>query len=418
MNDICRVNRVHSFSVPWWYVGRQLQLARAGSGKEVILSPSPLVLATALADVGNRGSTFNMRLKSSITLTEPLTSGRHYLEALELRMPVCTFPFVAIYPICSCKLLLSNKIMKTYQLEKSTASHCDAGPGIDPDPDPDPDPQSQGAHPNGKGAPNHSPDLPCPVGIDLHPDIFDAVELRQGKRSRDATVIRRFRELPTADIATWALEHLDPSKNLLIIESTSNTIDCVLTLVDAGFSCVVVESNQVSKIAEAFIDDDQIAAERVARCYLTGFATVVWVPDEKTTERREILHAYDRSVTDHVRAINELKSFLTKRNIRPGKRNLHLDKNRKWVESQLEEKQLTPNQLVILESLFTSLHTAKANRDLFYQTICREMLTEQQMLTSLRVIGIGIINAFAIVAIVGDINRFANAKKLVSYFGL
>lgn len=272
--------------------------------------------------------------------------------------------------------------------------------------------------PSDRGAPQKIPDLPCPVGIDLHPDIFDAVILTQGKRAADATVQRRFREHPTETIVTWAKENLDSSQHLLIIEATSNSFDIVERLDKEGFSCIVVESKQVSKIADAFIDDDQIAAERIARCYLTGMASVVWCPDPKTRERRELLHAYNGAVTDHVRANNELKSFLTCRNIRPGARNLHLQKNREWVETKLELSELGPIQKAIFESLYDRLHGSKAVRDQFYRMICTEVLQHKQMLDALRVVGIGVINAFAIVAIVGDVKRFANAKKLVSYLGL
>lgn len=268
---------------------------------------------------------------------------------------------------------------------------------------------------NSTGAPNHAPDLPCPVGIDLHPDIFDAAVLRQKKRAKDATVETRYCEQPTGRIAAWAKRHLDPKQHLLIIEATSNAFDAVGKLFDAGFSCIVVESNQTSKVANAFFDNDQTAAERIARCYLTGMAKVVWVPDEKTCERRELLHAYHRGVTDNVRANNELKSFLTARNIRPGNRNLHLEKNRKWVEKQLD---LSGAQIAIFEQLYSSMNYTKKVRDQYYRMICEEMLSHKQMLSCLRVVGIGMINAFAIVAIVGDIQRFATPEKLVSYLGL
>lgn len=289
--------------------------------------------------------------------------------------------------------------MKNYQLQLSD-SNDESGP-------------TKGA--DYKGAPDHSPDLPYPVGIDFHPDIFDAVELKQQKRAKDATVERRFQEQSSGDVVSWAEAYLDKEKNLLVIEETSNVFDAVYKLSEAGFTCVVVDSTQTEKVSETFIDNDQIAAERIVRCYLTGFAKVVWVPDPRTIELRELLHAYQNSVTDHVRATNELKSFLTVRNIRPGKRNLHLDKNRKWVEDKVE---LSPIQQSILDDLFANLHHTKALKDRYYRMICEEMLDHKDMLNCLRVLGIGLINAFAIVAIVGDIKRFSTAKKLVSYLGL
>lgn len=276
--------------------------------------------------------------------------------------------------------------------------------------------ESSGDSPQTKGAPIDVPDLPCIVGIDLHPDIFDAVILKQGKKAADAKVVKRYQNMQVQDIVAWAKKHLKPEKHLLLIESTSNAFDVLSKLFALGFCGLVVDSRQTEKIAETFIDNDQLAAERIGRCYLTGFAKAVWIPDEKTRERRDLLHAYQGAVTAHVRATNELKSFLTVRNIRPGNRNLHLPKNREWVEKKLGE--LSDTQSAVFDSLYENLSHTKGNRDRFYRIIATEMLACKDMLNCMRVLGIGMINAFAIVAIVGDVKRFANAKKLVSYLGL
>lgn len=253
--------------------------------------------------------------------------------------------------------------------------------------------------------------------IDLHPDVFDCVELAQGQRAIDATRQRSWQQIPTGKLSQWAKKHLDPDIHLIVIEATSNCFDAIGKLVDAGFSAIAVESNQVSKVGDAFLDNDEIAAERIGRCYLTGFTKVVWVPDEKTRERRELLHSYLNAVSDCTRANNELKSYLTTFNIRPGKRNLCQPENQNWIREKMGDK-LTEVREANLTNLFSKLAQAKATKDLYYTMICREMAQNKQMLNCLRVVGIGLINAFAIVAIVGDIRRFAHAKKLVSYLGL
>ena len=239
--------------------------------------------------------------------------------------------------------------------------------------------------------------------------------LNQAARTADAKKEKAWCEIPTENMIEWATKELDPEIHLIVIEATSNTFDSVTKLTDKGFSSIVVESNQVSKVSDAFLDSDQIAAERIGRCYLTGLAKVVWVPDEKTRERREILHAYNKSVTDCTRANNELKSYLTGFNVRPGKRNLMLEEHRDWVRKKLP---MTPTREIRLEEFFANLDRAKESKDRFYEIICREMAGNKKMLNCLRVVGIGLINAFAIVSIVGDINRFATPKKLVSYVGL
>ncbi|MEG1741105.1 MAG: transposase [Akkermansia sp.] len=49
------------------------------------------------------------------------------------------------------------------------------------------------------------------------------------------------------------------------------------------------------------------------------------------------------------------------------------------------------------------------------KTIQSEVRNNKKMLACLRIEGIGVINAFAILAIIGDIKRFATARKLASY---
>ncbi|MEG1259953.1 MAG: transposase, partial [Akkermansia sp.] len=52
------------------------------------------------------------------------------------------------------------------------------------------------------------------------------------------------------------------------------------------------------------------------------------------------------------------------------------------------------------------------------KTIQSEVRNNKKMLACLRIEGIGVINAFAILAIIGDIKRFATARKLASYIGI
>ncbi len=44
--------------------------------------------------------------------------------------------------------------------------------------------------------------------------------------------------------------------------------------------------------------------------------------------------------------------------------------------------------------------------------------SRQQMLRCMRVLGVGIVNAFALLAVIGDIRRFHSPEKLVAYIGL
>jgi hypothetical protein len=134
---------------------------------------------------------------------------------------------------------------------------------------------------------NQSPrqTIPRIIGLDAHPDIY-SVCVMQGQTNHEATVLRRFQDLPMADLEGFARDHLHPT-DLVLLEAGSNSFAVVRRLEALGISACVLESGQVGKTAQAYLDNDLVAAERIARSYLTGMSKVVWVPDEATSERRE-----------------------------------------------------------------------------------------------------------------------------------
>jgi transposase len=251
------------------------------------------------------------------------------------------------------------------------------------------------------------------IGLDIHPDIFSSCVM-QGQTNADAVVLRRFKDQAIADLENWAGQHLSPG-DLVLLEAGSNTFEAVRRLSTAGVSACVLESAQVGKIATAYLDNDIIAAERIARAYLTGISKVVWVPDEKTTQRRELLHAYVKATAQETRAINELKSYLNQYHFRLGKRDLKSQKTQRWLLRQRSWSEL--QQEVLTHYLSSLTHAAGQAADL-HRLIAREVLADPLMRGCLRLLGIGVINAFAIVATVGDINRFSSPQKLVAYLGL
>ncbi len=50
--------------------------------------------------------------------------------------------------------------------------------------------------------------------------------------------------------------------------------------------------------------------------------------------------------------------------------------------------------------------------------IAGQVAAEPRMLLCMRLLGIGVINAFALLAVIGDIRRFEGPAKLVAYIGL
>ena len=128
-----------------------------------------------------------------------------------------------------------------------------------------------------------------------------------------------------------------------------------------------------------------------------------------------MLHAYEKAVSDHTAAINSLRAYLNGNTVRAGKRNLEQKKTREWILRQRDWSEL---QAQILAMHFQSVDGAEAARQSLYRLIVTEMSREPLMLRALKVMGVGLVNAFALIAVIGDVRRFDRPEKLVAYVGL
>jgi len=202
---------------------------------------------------------------------------------------------------------------------------------------------------------------------------------------------------------------------IFLMEAGSNSFEVHRRLVERGLKACVLESAHVGKHAKSYADNDKIASLRIAMVFLGTKAPCVWVPDSLTLERRELLHAHQRAVREHRRSTNSLKGYLNQFGIRLKKRLPHQESTHDWV---LKKRDWSSLQKEILQSHFIDVGHAHKKRKSFNRIICSQVLGEPIMLKLMSLLGIGIINAFALIAIIGDIRRFENAKKLVAYLGL
>ncbi len=251
------------------------------------------------------------------------------------------------------------------------------------------------------------------IGLDCHPDTFTAAVLR-GSTVHDVRQLECRHGMSLERLMAWA-ESAFTADDLFLMEAGSNSFEICRRLHGLGLRAVVLESAHVGRHAKSHADNDRMAAARIAMVYLGGKAPCVWVPDAVTLQRRELLHAYTSTVASHVAAINELKGYLNLYAVRLGKRNPSAPATRDWI---LKQRAWSPLQQEILAARFAALDHQAALRKQLSRLIAREVAGEPLMLGCMRLLGIGMINAFALLALIGDIKRFEHAGKLVSYFGL
>jgi transposase len=251
------------------------------------------------------------------------------------------------------------------------------------------------------------------VGLDLHPEVFSAAALA-GRDAATAQVVQNWDRWATSDLAKWARQLA--TGDVVVVEATGNTFDAIERLHACGVKTVVLETQRAGQIRTAYCTTDRTDAVKLGRIYLSGLAKIVWEPDAQTRERREVLHRYLRSVCDASRARNRLKSFLSEHGAR-------VPRGTRWTQQSGRERVLglrswSALQQTLLAQMLDELSGAEQRRRQLSALMAQIVADDPALLRLLRLLGVRHIIAFAIGAVVGDVARFANPKKLVAYLGL
>lgn len=252
------------------------------------------------------------------------------------------------------------------------------------------------------------------IGLDMHPDVFTAAALKKADAAAAETLWVKDR-LQTSHLESWARKNLN-STDVVVLEASGNSFEVAHRLHQAGYTALVLESHQVGQIRDNYCNDDRHSAIKLARVYLSGLAKLVWQPDETTRQLREIFFAHRNAVKDATRCRNRIKSYLNEQCVRlpTGTR---LTK-KEGLQRALSLSDWNPVQRELLEDKFIQLWEAEKRRKRFEQLMVRELIARPQWAQLWRLMGVRHRVAFGLMALIGDISRFPNPKKLVGYLGL
>jgi transposase len=252
------------------------------------------------------------------------------------------------------------------------------------------------------------------VGLDCHPDSFTAAIVR-GQTPAVALTEQLFNKVPMSRLQSWAQKH-STGQDLLVLEASGNSFHVARSLAAIQRRALVLESCQMGKLKEAHANNDKISAVRIAKAYLAGTAKKVWVPDAKTQERRDCFHAHRKASQRTTQLRNRLGSYLSDNGVR-------LKKGTRLAQASAQEllrqaKPWTSRQWQIIEGMLLELRHAEEQRLHWRRLIAQEVLSDPELLSIVRLCGVADVVAFALGALVGDIQRFASPKSLVKYIGL
>ena len=221
--------------------------------------------------------------------------------------------------------------------------------------------------------------------------------------------------LSTAQLEDWAKKQLK-KEDVVVLEASGNSFEIASRLHALGHTALVLESAQAGKIRDNFCNDDRHSAMKLAKVYRSGLAKEVWQPDAKTRACREVFFAHRNAVKDATRCRNRIHSFLNEHCVR-------LKAGVRLTEASGEAtakaaKNWTPLQAELLTDAFDQLRHVEARRKRLERIMVKELIANPRWASLWRLMGIRHRVAFALMAMLGDVHRFATAKKLVGYLGL
>jgi transposase len=252
------------------------------------------------------------------------------------------------------------------------------------------------------------------VGLDVHPDSF-AGAILEGRDPWQARVVSTSRRVALPLLEKWALRQTRES-DYLVMEASGNAFAVAERLRALKRKVFILDSHSAGKVGKTYCATDRVDAIKIARIYLSALSPMVWQPDAKTRERREVFSAYQAVVKEGTRLKQQIKSMLNEHCVRleSGFRLSHPSA----IGRLLQRRSWTPAQQMLLQQLHAGLVGARARRQQLRRYMAQEVLAEKELLRLTRLCGISLITLYGLIAAIGDIKRFVSARKLSAYFGL
>jgi transposase len=200
-----------------------------------------------------------------------------------------------------------------------------------------------------------------------------------------------------------------------VVEATGNHwIKLYDTLTKNGVKTILANPVKTRMIAEARIKTDRLDSRVLADLLRGCLVAESYVPTKEERDWRSLVRHRAYLVRMNVDIKNRIESLLDKYELKPEFTDLFGKGGIKWLESL----KLESVDAAILQSQISLLRSLKEQTDLITSEIASIAVESEEVKLLMTLPGIDFYSAMLIVAEIGDIDRFPNAKKLCSWAGL
>jgi transposase len=256
------------------------------------------------------------------------------------------------------------------------------------------------------------------VGLDVHAETIAVAVAEQDGEVRSLGVIPN-RE----DAIRRLVKKLGPLELLrFCYEAGPTGYALYWQLTKMGASCVVVAPTLVPVKAGDRVKTDRRDGLKLARNHRAGELTAVWVPDAEHEALRDLVRAREAAKKDQLRARHRFNKFLLRHGRRPpvGVKAWTV-RYLEWVKREVHF-QPQAQEVTLLDYLHEVEHAAAriARLDAAITEAVKQappkMRAVIQALQALR--GIAETTAVTVVAELGEVKRFREARQLMAYAGI
>jgi transposase len=212
----------------------------------------------------------------------------------------------------------------------------------------------------------------------------------------------------------WAKKNIRAG-DIVVLETTTNVWTIYDIVAPLASRVLVANAAEVGEIANARVKTDKEDVKRLLKLLIGGIVPEVWVPPLHVRELRAFTSYRGRLVKTSTMIRNRLQSLLHKHNLNLSEAGL-LDQT--WWEAQ---KNISPLEKMQIRQELTLLQEVEKLKVAVDEELQRQSTSStwgKPALQLMQLPGVGFIVAMTVLAAIGDISRFENAKQLVGYAGL
>jgi transposase len=246
------------------------------------------------------------------------------------------------------------------------------------------------------------------IGLDLHKHYLVAVGV-------DANLNQTLgpQRVELAHLEAWMRKTLT-RQDAVALEMTTNTWDVYDALSEHVHSVTVVHPPHVALIVRAQVMNDKIAASILARLLAKGLLAGIWVPPQEVRDLRALVAQRSKMTRLATQAKNRLHALLHRHHIAPPSGNPFRTGQAQWWQGL----PLGKLEHINLQSDLDTLRFAQAQLERL-TAMMNEIAAQDGRVTRLiHLPGFGVVTALTVLAAIGEIDRFEDAKHLVGYAGL